>query len=285
LNRRQVRKNRYKKNRCSKTTRRAARLFLVLKGIFLATCLAGISLLCILAYDALTQSAYFRARTITVSGNHRLSTSAVLNKAGVRANQNILDLNLKVLRNRLVADPWIADAEIERELPDAVHIRIKERTPVAVVKLNKPFYLSDQAEIFKPLDPGDHPKVPLVTGLRLCDLDLEHPGRCSALQCVMEVIRLTRLHGSVLPFHSVYRIHVDSQMGLTLFCFETATAVKLGFGDYEAKFDRLRDMMAYLRNTDGFAAVRAVDLNDLDRVVVKPEGGVALLGVCYRKEM
>lgn len=258
---------------------------MVVKGILLAVCLSGISLLCILGYDALTQSAYFNARTITVSGNHRLSKKAVLRKAGVRANQNILDLNLKLLCNRLVADPWIADAEIERELPDAVHIRIKERTPVAVVKLNRPFYLSDQAEIFKALEPGEHPKVPLVTGLRLSDLDLEHPGRCSALQSVMKVIRLTRLHGSVLPFHSVYRIHVDSRMGLTLFCFETARAVKLGFGDYEAKFDRLRDMMARLKDANGFAAVRAVDLNDPDRVVVKPEGGASLLGVCYRKEM
>jgi hypothetical protein len=31
--------------------------------------------------------------------------------------------------------------------------------------------------------------------------------------------------------------------------------------------------------------IECIDLNDLERVVVRPAGGVSLLGVCYRKEI
>ena len=61
--------------------------------------------------------------------------------------------------------------------------------------------------------------------------------------------------------------------------------IKLGFEDYKSKFDRLRDMIAYLRPGDGLPHVDSVDLNDRDRVVIEPSDRTSLLGVCYRKEM
>lgn len=247
--------------------------------------MGGTSLLFILVHDALTQSSYFEAREITVEGNARLSKETILRQADIKLNENILGINLKVLRNNLLADPWIAQAEVERELPDAIHIRIKEQVPVAVVELNRPFFLSEQGEIFKPVEPPDSTDVPLVTGLKLSDIDPGNPGRSRALQAIMEVIRLTRLHGSVLPSQSLHSIHADPEMGLTLFGFTNRMAVKLGFEDYEAKFDRLRDMIAYFRPEDGLEHVGCVDLNDRDRVVIEPSDTISLVGVCYRKEM
>ena len=280
-----IRKNRYRNSRSRKRARSFQNFFVLVKVLFLIICISGTSLLFILAHDALTQSAYFEAKTITVAGNERLSKEAVLRQAGVQLRENILGVNLKVLRNNLLADPWIALAEIQRELPDTIHISIKERVPIAVVELNRPFYLSETGEVFKPVEPLDSTEVPVVTGLRLSDVDPENPGRSLAMQAIMEVIRLTRLHGSVLPSHSLKAIHADSEMGLTLFGYSNSMAIKIGYEDYESKFDRLRDMMAYLRQGDRLQHVGSVDLNDLDRVVIKPGDRTSLLGVCYRKEM
>ena len=101
----------------------------------------------------------------------------------------------------------------------------------------------------------------------------------------MEVIRLTRLHGSVLPSEYVHRIHADTETGLTLIGFANNMEIKLGFEDYESKFDRLRDMVAYLGPNNGIQHVGCMDLNDRDRVVIEPMDRISLLGVCYRKEM
>jgi len=47
-------------------------------------------------------------------------------------------------------------------------------------------------------------------------------------------------------------------------------AIKFGFGKYESKFSRLRDMVSYLKRQDGFLNLQYVDLDDADRVVVRP---------------
>jgi len=116
-------------------------------------------------------------------------------------------------------------------------------------------------------------------------VDPTRSGQSPALRAVMEVLRLTRLYGSVLPTISAQSVQVDHEMGLTLQGFENGMAVRLGFGDYESKLNRLRDMIAYLRGGEQLLNVGLMDLNDLDRVVVRPSAREALLEVCYRKEM
>jgi len=262
-----------------------------LKIVFLFGSIAGTSILLILAYDAVTQSSYFEAQTIAIQGNQRLSKDRILKQAGLKLHDNILSVNVNTLRGRLTVHPWIAAAEIERELPDTIHIRIKERVPIAIVDLNRPFYLDEEGEIFKRVESSDKVRVPVVTGLSLSDIDLNDPWRSRLFRAVMEALRLNRLHQDVIPL--LHRIHVDKEMGLTLHAFflphgPSATpecvptivgrihagrrevAIKVGFGDYGPKYNRLRDMISYLNKEGGVLNLQSIDLNDLDRVVVRP---------------
>ena len=304
--------------------------------------MAGTSLLLILVYDAVTQSSYFEARTITVEGNQRLSKDTILKQAGLKLHDNILFVNLNTLRYRLIAHPWVAAAEIERQLPDVIHIRVKERVPIAIVELSRSsslaststtrlpapplpvncntgrdgnggpsgarstgheraglagrlFYLDEEGEIFKPVEPSDNESVPLVTGLVLPDIDFNDQSRSRLFRAVMEALRLSRLHQNVVPLHALHSIHVDREMGLTLYAFfvqgnqsaarepafadkagrgtqagRGAVAIKVGFGDYESKYSLLGDVVPYLKKKSGFLNFESIDLNDSDRVVVRP---------------
>jgi len=244
----------------------------------------GISLLFVLTHDALTQSAYFEAKTITVDGNQRLTRKTILEQSNINIGDNVLAINLNLLRNRLLANPWIAAVELERDLPDAIHILIREQIPVAIVKLGQDFYLGESGEVIKPVELSDRIDVPVVTGLELKDFDPNGPERSASSNGVMEVIRLAQLHGSVLPLHSIHRIDVDSQMGVTIAAFENNMVIKLGLQGYNEKFNRMRDMIGYLRQGEHLLDVGCMDLNDLNRVVVRPASETSLLGVCYRKE-
>ena len=295
LPKKQPRKNHYRNSRSQKE-RRLKRFFLgVLKILLLVGGMVGTSLFLIFVYDALTQSSYFKTETITVRGNQRFLKEKILKQAGLKLHDNILSVNLKALRNRLMAHPWIASAEIERELPDTIRIQVKERVPIAIVDMNQLFYMDEDGEIFKSVESSDHVKVPLVTGLALSDIDFNDPWRCRLFRAVMEVLRLCRLHKNVIPFDALQRIHVDREMGLTLYAFfppshlsatsdcqpafaakgdsreqagQNEVAINVGFGDYESKCSRLQDMVSYLKK-DGFVNPRSIDLNDTDRVVVR----------------
>ena len=190
-----------------------------------------------------------------------------------------------LLRQRLLADPWIYAADVERELPASIHIRVRERVPIAVLKLDRLFYLDETGEVFKSVQPSDQVRVPVVAGLTVSDIGLDGQGHSPVFNAMMEVLHLSRLHGSVLPLDAIHHIQADPETGLTLVGFKKGLAIKLGFGDYESKFNRLRDMMSYFRRGDELLNIACIDLNDLERVVVRPTGGVSLLGVAYRKEI
>ncbi len=283
--RKRVRKNYYKNSRARKQERIVRRCVVCMKVLLVAVAMGGTSLLFILGHDALTQSSYFDAQTITVEGNHRLSTSTILKQCGVKLHDNILGMNLRLLRHRLLADPWVRAAEVQRELPVSIRIRVRERVPIAMLKFKRFFYLDETGEVFKSVEPSDRIRVPVVTGLKLSDVDLGGQGRSRVFKAIIEVLRLSRLHGSVLPLDAIHNIHADPETGLTVFGFEKGLAIELGFGDYESKFNRLRDMMSYFRRGDELLDIACIDLNDLERVVVRPSGGVSLLGVSYRKEI
>ena len=300
-----VRRNYYKNSRAQRRQRIVLRCFVGLRMVFLMAGMVGASLLLILAYDAVTQSAYFEARTIGVEGNGRLSRATILEQSGLKLNQNILSVNLETLRSKLMVHPWIAAAEIKRELPDTINIRVKERVPVAVVDLNRPYYLDEEGEIFKAVEPSDDVNVPLVTGLSFSDLDLEDPWRSRLVRALMEALRFSRAHQQLTPCQHLRRIHVDREMGLTLYTlFPTYTlaerndytpasgtpeyepspesgavdeiqvgqgmvTIKVGFEDYESKLKRLAYMLSYLEQEHGLFNFQFIDLNDMDRVVVK----------------
>ena len=318
LARKQVRKNYYKKSRAQRRERIMTYCLSGLKIILLLGGMVGTSLLLILAYDAATQSSYFEARKITVEGNQRLSKETILKQAGLKLRDNILSVNLNTLCYRLMAHPWVAAAEVERQLPDTIHIRLKERVPIAIVDLNRLFYLDEDGEIFEledrvmgqpdncswtarsevsnGVESSDRVRLPLVTGLALSDIDLNELSHSGLLKAVMEVLRLSRLHQNMTPLHPLHRLHVDRETGLTLYAFlppcklpaapdgapllagnavrqreagRNGVTIKIGFGDYESKYSRLRDVVSYLEKEDRFLRLESIDLNDSDRVVVR----------------
>ena len=283
--RKRVRKNHYKNSLARKKDRIVRRCLLCLKLWLVAVAVGGTSLLFILCHDALTQSAYFEAETISVEGNRRLSKTTILEQVGVKHHDNILGMNLRLLRQRLLANPWICAAEVRRRLPDSIHICVRERVPIAMLKLNRLFYLDETGEVFNSVEPSDRIRVPVVTGLKVSDMDLNGQGPSPVFAAIMDVLHLSRLHGSILPLDTIRSIHADPEMGLTLCGFGEDLVIRLGFGDYESKFNRLRDTMSYFRRGDELLGIACIDLNDLERVVVRPTGGVSLLGVCYRKEI
>ncbi|MBI2834853.1 MAG: FtsQ-type POTRA domain-containing protein [Acidobacteria bacterium] len=105
--------------------------------------LAGIGFAIYLTGRTVLYGSAFQIRTIVVGGNARMSmgeVNAVL--AGMR-DRNILTTDLDWWRQRLLASPWVADAELRRVLPSTVEVAIVERRPVGVGRLTNALYLID----------------------------------------------------------------------------------------------------------------------------------------------
>jgi cell division protein FtsQ len=248
------------------------------------------SLFFIFVHDVFVQSEHFQTREIHVEGGRRLSTKVIMAQAGVRPGVNVLSVNLAAARKRLLAHPWIAEAEIQRDIPSTLRIRIREHVAAAVVDIGRKFLLNPQGSLFKEWESSDPNDLPAVAGLAIADL--RGVDRSSAagnlpffesgaavpppffpsrpMDAVLQVLTLGREPGSILPTQELRSIRVDRELGLTLVAYAENRAIRLGYNDYPAKYHLLRDLLAFFRTQPNVADFERIDLTDMNRVIVHP---------------
>jgi cell division protein FtsQ len=285
--------------RAAAARRRALLLRLVL-GLEILAGAAGVAfagVFFIFVHDMVMQSEHFNARTIQVEGGRRLAAGEILARAGIREGVNVLSVNLSAARNRLLAHPWIAAAEVRREIPATLRVRIREHVPAAVVDLGTRFLLNDQGEIFKQWEASDPAGLPVVSGLDPADLRVADrsgqarefplgllaaepapaPLRTRPMDAVSQVLHLGGESNSAVPTRQLQAIRVDRELGLTLVAFDAAKAIRLGYDDYVFKYRLLADLMAFFKNQTAVADFDRIDLNDINRVIVNPAKAVPRL--------
>lgn len=259
------------------------RVIFGLKIMLALSVIPAVSLICIFGYDCLTQSDYFRAETITVEGNQILSEEEIIKETLVKPGDNILSVNLSMVRKRLLANTWIAEAEVVRKIPSGIIVRIKEHKPLAVLDLGKEFLLNDQGEIFKEKTTTDMENLPLVKGLKFSDLSLSGAIISPSFNAVMTVLKLGREPESILPNSSITLINVDRDIGLTVFAFDKT--IKLGYNNYPDKYEKLEKVFYHVKNGQDFSDFETVDLNNLSRIVIRPAANPAEEPEAYKKEV
>jgi cell division protein FtsQ len=270
LGRKRLRKNYYKNSDAGKRNKMLKRFVFSLKLMVVGTALVFVSLLFVFSYDFLTQCDYFKAKGLIVIGTHRLSQNEVLQQANISSGVNIFSVNLSKVRRRLLAHSWIEDAEVRRELPSGINIRIKEQKPLAVLDLGRKFIINTHGEIFKEMDEADHYNLPMISGLEFSDINVKGESRSIPFDAVMNILGLGQKPESVLPYSLIKKIYVDREMGLTIYAFDHIREIKIGYNNYPDKYAMLKDVLYYLEKNGGFSRLESIDLNNLNRVVVNP---------------
>ncbi|MFO7494535.1 MAG: FtsQ-type POTRA domain-containing protein [Desulfobacterales bacterium] len=228
------------------------------------------SFLLVFVHDLLTQCDYFRGSRIVVQGTDRLGAEEVLSQSGVHPGDNILSVNLRLTRCKLLAHPWIADAQVSRELPDGILIRIQEQQPLAILDVGRKFLLNAAGEIFKAWEPEDPADLPLITGLALSDVSVGGAPRSLPFAAVMEILQIERNAEVPRLGYLIRQIRVDRELGLTLLGTDRVQSVCLGYSDYGAKYRRLERVLSQLPAASEFGNIDMIDLKNLNRVVIRP---------------
>jgi cell division protein FtsQ len=270
LGRKHIRRNYYKNSAAKKHNRITKRLVFCMKAAGLIAALQVLSFVFIFSYDFLTQCDYFRAEKLVITGTHRLSEKQVMDQAQIKKGVNIISVNLPMTRKRLLAHSWIAEAEVSRDLPSGINIRIKEHKPLAVLDLGRKFLINASGEIFKEMTVSDPDQLPIISGLEFSDINTRDKPRSMPFNAVMNVLELGQKGESVLPCTLIKKIQVDREMGLTIYAFDRIKVIKIGYNDYSNKYDRLKNILVHLKKRQGFSHLESIDLNNINRIVVHP---------------
>ena len=113
-------------------------LVLILAGLLaLAWTVARLAGLPELAHQRLAITAAqagYEVRQVRVTGVERMDDGLVYERALIERDRPMPNLDLAAVRERLLELPWVGDARVSRQLPDALIVDIVERKPHAVLR-------------------------------------------------------------------------------------------------------------------------------------------------------
>ena len=115
--------------------------------------------------NAFANSIGFGITTVAINGRKQLSQDEVLAIGGVNGRSSLLFLEAGAVRERLKANPWIAEATVLKLYPGELRIDLVERSAFALWQRDgKLSVIADDGAVLEPYVPRRFLSLPLVVG-------------------------------------------------------------------------------------------------------------------------
>jgi cell division protein FtsQ len=115
--------------------------------------------------NAVANSIGFRINTVAINGRKQLTQDEVLAVGGISGRSSLLFLDAAAVRDKLRADPWIADATVLKFYPGALQIDVVERSAFALWQQDgRVSVIADDGAVLEPYLSRRFMALPLVVG-------------------------------------------------------------------------------------------------------------------------
>lgn len=212
----------------------------------------------------------FAVNEIITTGGKRRGPEDLATLAGVAKGQNVFSIDLERSRARLAADPWIESAEVGRQLPGTLTIRIVEREAAGLVAMAEGTYLvTRDGAIIKRVEAGDPLDFHVVTGVSLKALVDDREGATRTIRRALD-LALDYERSPLAQRSPLEEVHVETSGDMTLICGKSGVVIRMGDAPYKRKIDQAVRIVAELDRRG--AKPDTIMLDDEarpDRVVVR----------------
>ena len=200
----------------------------------------------------------FHVERFVFTGNEHLSDEELKNLAGFTGNENLLTISNNKIFEKMIGSPWIRSVSIRKELPDSLHILIKEAEPFALFDLKgRLFIVDEKGKMLEELKDTSVPFLPVITGTPF--------GKKEVFSEALNLVRAIKDKGLLFEKEHIEIIaYKPQEMSVNL----DGVVVKVGAGDYEDKLDRLIELEGEIKKRN--IHVDYIDLRFANKAVVKP---------------
>ena len=223
----------------------------------------------------------YNVTDIQISGNSKITSGEIKNKAQWCMGKNIFSLNLKRIEEKLTEDVRLRQVRVKKIHPSSIWIEVEEKTPVLWISLPNGFLnqsdygfygLSIDQEII-PLDKSDlSHDLPMVNGLKEEQVEEKSLGSLKPYQRWLnfKVEKALEFYTMLLENDSsslelLAEINLADSPNLILYLLPYGNKVLLGAGDYEKKWRRLKTILSAEKKIE---EVLCMDLRFDDQVVL-----------------
>jgi cell division protein FtsQ len=200
---------------------------------------------------------------IEVRGCSRLDPQQIIEAASVSPETPMLNLDLREISRRVEALPWVRSCVVRRVLPDKLALQVIERNPIALIRLDRLYYVDEDGTPFKEPSPGEALDYPIVTGWE--DQAWKQGERKDLIGEALWFIR--EMHNYPhLSKEGVSEINFNEIGDMTIFTAKGGTMIYMRRGDMELKVKRLEEV--WKRITEKPLPVQYILYESPDRIVV-----------------
>lgn len=214
----------------------------------------------------------FGVSEIITSGGKRRSPDDIASIAGIAKGENVFAIDLGKARARLAADPWIDSAELTRQLPGTISIRVTEREAAGVVATvgdAGTYLVTRDGAIIKRIEAGDPLDFHVVTGIALKTLVDDREGATRTIRQALD-LAYDYDRSPLAQRSPVQEVHVEPRGDLMLVVGKHGVVLRMGAGPYRRKLEQAARIAGELdRRGAKPSAIMLDDEARPDRVVVR----------------
>lgn len=200
----------------------------------------------------------YQIKVVNVQTDGTLQRDQILSVAGLHEGENVFQVNLAQVRDRLQDLPQVDEVQVVRKLPAEVDIKILERKPIAWISREKEIsdpFVSDAAFLVdargvlmkeKKLLP-EYLGLPLISGCASESLEPGNTLESVEANAALELLRLST--GSFMQTRFQIR-QIDLSKGYCLRVTDkNHTQVSFGFEQLDQQLKRLEQFLVYCDDT------------------------------------
>jgi len=238
------------------------------KGLIVILCLILITIV-FLGFAANQWRHNFSVKQTDVDGNIILSDEEILQLANIPDSAGLYDLDLRLMRERILQQPYIKDVVINRELPSTLKIKVTERRPVAILNNTNLLYLDQEGYVLPHTSSRDIFDLPIISGLTPpIDANPGEKIELTEIQTAMEIFSVAQEVNEEL-YHFISEVDLNNRRDILIYSAEWGVPIIFGRGEALRKLVYLDAFLKQYAIKRGLANIIYIDLRFDKQVVVR----------------
>ncbi len=210
----------------------------------------------------------FMLSRVKIIGKNILTDEEIIELADIDFSQEIFNVNLSIIEDRLLTNPLIKKVDVSRYMPSALKIIIEEYNLIANVSYSELCAIDIEGQIVKTDKIIAVYDLPVITGTQ-CRTDAI--GRDVASLQMYEMVKiLTELREKDFKlFHDISEVNYNKDIGYILYLRKNTIPVILGFENYSKKIKYFSTIYDVLQKQEKLLASKTIDIRFDGQVVVR----------------
>ena len=174
-------------------------------------------------------STLFNIKTITVTGNSKLTEEELISLSGIQLEENTFQVQTTKTQEKIKQNAYVDTVNISRKLPNEIVIEITERTPTFMLTLGNAYvYMNNQGYLLEVAQ--NALELPIITGFQTKEEDIIPGNRLVAedLQRLDQVLQIMKSAESNGIKDLITEINVENKQDYVLELKKEKKTVHLG---------------------------------------------------------